>query len=499
MKSKITGCALLLAACGTSQAETESLADIYRQALLNDPTYRTAEVEFNIGKNSTYKAWANFLPKLNIDPTGSYSRTKGDDQKQTLDGVKNPTTEGGKRISKQASLGQLSINLGINEWFTFKNNLMENELAQLTFAREQQNLIIRVTEAYFAVLKAQSQLQIAQKSQEQKRLELELAEERLTEGLNTITDTHTAKTGYYQAQIDAQQRTVEMDRAFEALTLLTGRAHYSLSGFGDDIPAPDPSPLDSDKWVHAAVQDSYDVQISKLQREQARNTSKTNKYFYLPTARATLNGKSYSSSPASTQIRPRQIDNPDGTTTFVDLESRNPDTRRILEGGNSLTVTLSIPLFGDNGLSLVDRREKAQREQISHESFLKSYRQTEFDVRSSFMNILNQKRRLALQVKLLEQAQLAYDKTKIEYEHGSKSLIDLTNQQSSLLGAQTSRTEAQYSYIEALLRLKQQAGKLTPDDIFEIDSWLQQENPVSATRRRVDIPENIGSTEKNSK
>ena len=483
MKLKILGCAVLMAFSGTSQAETESLADIYRLALLNDPQYRRAEVDLNIGKNSTYKAWANFLPKLNLDPTGSYSRNTSADLEQTINGLRNPVIPGGKSVRKAANLGRLSFNIGIDQWFTFKNDLMGDEHAQLRFAQAQQQLIIRVTEKYFNVLEAHANLQIAQKSLEESRLNLDLAEERLAEGLNTITDTHKAKTDYYSAQIEAQQKMVDLDQAFEALTLLTGKPHYDLSGFGNKIPAPDPSPLNSEQWVRSAVQDSYEVKIKKIEREQARNNNKKSKHYYLPTVTASLGGADYSSSPASTQISTATIQNPDGTITEIEQVSTTPAIRSYREGGDSLRVQLSIPLFGDNGLSLIDRREKAQMERISHENFLKSYRQTEFDVRTSFMNILNQKRRLKLEEKRLEQAKLAYEKTKIEYEHGSKSLIELTNEQNSLFRAQNSRTEVQYGYIESLLKLKEQAGKLTPEDIFEIDSWLNDENKIIATQR----------------
>lgn len=487
MKSKIIAYIFLLTACGACQAKSESLADIYRLALLNDPIYRAAEVELNIGKNSTYKAWARFLPQLNLDPSGTYSRSTSDDFERTTDGV-TVETPGRKSISKSARLGSLRFNLGIDQWFTFKNNLMGDEHAQLTFAKAQQELIIRVTEKYFNVLKAHAQLQIAQKAENEERLKLTLAEERLSKGLNTVTDTHTAKTNFYSAQITTQQRMVALDQAFEELTLLTGRPHYNLSGFGSAIPAPDPSPLDAETWVRSAVQDSYDVQLRRIDRERARNNSKADKYYYLPTISTTINGGAYSSTPGISRIEEVPIVNPDGTVTVIEREVTTSSTRTYRELGNSLNVQLSIPLFGNNGLSRIERKENAQREQIAHENFLKSYRETEFQIRSQFMNILNQKRSLQLQEKRLEQAQLAYDKTKIEYEHGSKSLIDLTTQQSNLLRAEISQTEAQYGYIETLLRLKQQAGKLTPEDVFEIDSWLQDENKVIATQRNTITP-----------
>ena len=481
MKKHLLSAALLLAISGTSQAE--SLADIYRQALLNDPTYLSAEVEMKIGENGDFKAWANFLPKLNIDPSGSYNRSTDADLEQTRDGVDQPDVPGSSRTLKRASLGRLSFDLGINQWFQFKNNLMENERAQAVFAQAQQALILRVTEKYFAVLRAHADLQARQKSEEYNRLQLDLAEERLKEGLNTITDTHTARNNYYSAQIESQQALLTFDQAFEELTLLTGKAHFELDGFGETVPAPDPSPLDADKWVSAAIENSYDLKVSKIDRDRSRNNSKADKYFYLPTVNATVNGSTYSSSPSSSRIQQIPIQNPDGTITFIESETVTPSTRTIREGGNNINFNLSIPLFGDNGLSWIDRKEKAQREQIAQQNFVKSYRQTEFTVRSNFMSLRNQKKRLDLEEKRLEQAELAYEKTKIEYEHGTKNLIELTNQQQSLLNSQIARNNAQYTYIESLLRLKQEAGQLTPADVLEIDSWLNNKNAINATQR----------------
>ncbi|MDM3872461.1 TolC family protein [Porticoccus sp. W117] len=481
MKKTLLSAALLFSVSHATQAE--SLADIYRQALLNDPTYLSAEVEMKIGENGDFKAWANFLPKLNIDPSGNYNRSTDADLEQTRDGVEQPIVPGSSRTFKNASLGRLTFNLGINDWFQFKNNLMENDLAQATFAKAQQELIIRVTDKYFAVLEAHADLQAKQKAEEYNRLQLDLAEERLKEGLNTITDTHTARNNYYSAQIESQQALLTFDQAFEELTLLTGKAHHSLDGFGQDIPAPDPAPLDSDKWVSAAIENSYDLKISKINRNRARNTSKADKYFYLPNVNATVNGSTYSSSPSSSRIQQIPIQNPDGTITFIESETVTPSTRTIREGGNNVRIDLSIPLFGDNGLSWIDRKEKAQREQIAQQNFVKSYRQTEFTVRSNFISLRNQKKRLELEEKRLNEAELAYEKTRIEYEHGTKNLIELTSQQQSLLNSQIARNNAQYNYIESLLRLKQEAGQLTPADVLEIDSWLNNKGAINATQR----------------
>lgn len=489
MKIKLLSLASVLAFSANSHGE--SLADIYELALANDPTYQQAVVEYKIGQRSNYKAWANFLPKLNIDPSGTYSEGTGAEYRSRIGDGDWITREGGESKNKSANIGRLTLNLGINDWFNFQNSLMDDDEAKYRFAQAQQNLIISVTNKYFSVLKSYDQLRIAQKSQELSRINLELAQTQLDQGLNTITDLHSAKADFYSKQIATQDAQVTFDQAFEALSLLTGKAHYELEGFEDEIPSPAPSPANPESWITEAMNSNYDLKLDAINREKARNTRQADKLFYLPRVSMTWNGQRYNSTPGTSRIESTPatdangnliFDN-DGNIVYTERQVTSPPQRSVTKGGDNLSVNLNIPLFGDNGLSWIQRKENAEREQIAQENFIKARRQTEFDIRSNFLNILSQQKRLELQEMQLEQSQLAYEKTLIEYEHGSKSMVDLLQQQTNLMQSEKSNTDNRFQYIEQLLKLKQDAGKLTPADIYEIDSWLSEEAEIIATQR----------------
>ncbi|WIO73736.1 TolC family protein [Porticoccaceae bacterium LTM1] len=481
MKIKLLSIATALAISANSHGE--SLADIYELALANDPTYQQAVVEYKIGQRSNYKAWANFLPKLNIDPSGSYSEGTGATFRSKRGDDDWVTNEGKETESKSASIGRLTFNLGINDWFTFQNSLMNDDEAKYRFAQAQQNLIISVTNKYFSVLKAYDQLRIAQKSQELSRINLELAQTQLDQGLNTITDLHSAKADFYSKQISTQDAQVAFDQAFEALSLLTGKAHYELEGFEEKIPSPAPSPSDPESWINEAMSSNYNLKLDAITREKARNTRQADKLFYLPRVNMSWGGQSYNSTPGTSSIEKIPVTDENGDVVLIEQQITSPSQRNLRRGGESLTVNLNIPLFGDNGLSWIQRKENAEREQIAQENFIKSRRQTEFDIRSNFLSILSQQKRLELQEMQLEQSQLAYEKTLIEYEHGSKSMVDLLQQQTNLMQSEKSNSDTRFQYIEQLLRLKQDAGKLTPADIYEIDSWLSEDAEIIATQR----------------
>ena len=73
----------------------------------------------------------------------------------------------------------------------------------------------------------------------------------------------------------------------------------------------------------------------------------------------------------------------------------------------------------------------------------------------------------------------ALDATQAGYEVGTRNVVDVLNAQNALFAAKRDYANSRYDYISNLLRLKEQAGLLTPDDIFSLDDHLQPIGPVT--------------------
>jgi outer membrane protein len=154
-------CTTLIAA-QISTADT--LNDIYESALLNDPVLRAARASFNAERETKNIARGALLPQLAI--SGDYTESEINDNPPSVStGLidTNTTTYG-------VSLSQAFFDMP--SWYSFKSGKALSDSAQAQFAADQQSLIIRVSEAYFNVLRAYDNLQT--RSAEQRAIQRQL-------------------------------------------------------------------------------------------------------------------------------------------------------------------------------------------------------------------------------------------------------------------------------------------------------------------------------------
>ena len=64
---------------------------------------------------------------------------------------------------------------------------------------------------------------------------------------------------------------------------------------------------------------------------------------------------------------------------------------------------------------------------------------------------------------------------------GTRNVVDVLNAQNILYQAERDYANTRYDYILNLMRLKQQAGLLSPEDVFRLDTYLVPPAPPSAT------------------
>ena len=81
--------------------------------------------------------------------------------------------------------------------------------------------------------------------------------------------------------------------------------------------------------------------------------------------------------------------------------------------------------------------------------------------------------RVAARRQGITSSQSALDATQAGYEVGTRNIVDVLNAQNQLFTSQRDYANSRYDYVLNMLRLKQQAGQLSPGDINSIDSWLE--------------------------
>src|SRR5690606_10911320 len=111
----------------------------------------------------------------------------------------------------------------VSAWFRFRQGVKLSEQAEAAFAAEQQQLILRTTRAYFAVLRATANLQASRAQESALKAQLDQVQQRFDVGMVAITDVHEAQAGYDLAVAQRIADEGALGSALELLSVLTGR------------------------------------------------------------------------------------------------------------------------------------------------------------------------------------------------------------------------------------------------------------------------------------
>ena len=223
---KITkSAALLLSLLLSLNASAETLWEIYEMAQRSDPAINEAEANMMAQMEAKPQARAAWLPQLEANAGYSYTETDGANPTNTgnLFPVENETT------NTNWGLGLTQTIFDTDQWRRLKKADKEVARASIDYNVAQQDLMVRVSDAYFNVLAAQDQLGSEQAAKDAISRQLEQAERRFEVGLIAITDVKEAQAGFDDAvalEIAAQR---SLASAKEALREITGEYPRTLA------------------------------------------------------------------------------------------------------------------------------------------------------------------------------------------------------------------------------------------------------------------------------
>ena len=100
------------------------------------------------------------------------------------------------------------------------------------------------------------------------------------------------------------------------------------------------------------------------------------------------------------------------------------------------------------------------------------------------MTVLSDVARVAARKQSIKSSQSALDATEAGYEVGTRNIVDVLNSQNVLFSAERDYANSRYDFIINTLRLKENAGTLSPDDVGRLDSFLEQPAPATASGSR---------------
>lgn len=445
-----------------AQAAADDLHTIYELAIANDPQIGAAEASYMARREIVTQSRAQLLPFAQI--TGNTSHGRRFSPQPFVD--TNPTSATfGEVIASHgptsrfnnhgftASVSQAIFD--VTRFFQWRQARNVEAQAAAQFAAQQQELIVRVAEAYFNILEAQDRLSSSQAEREAVERQLEQVRQRFDVGLVAITDVLESTAAYDSSSVTVIEAEGAQDISFERLLRLTGRSYGTIAGLSQDFPVEHPEPRDEEAWVQAALQNNFDLKAAREAVRSAEKQVHISRAGHYPTIGAQA---SYNHSVS-------------GGGDF--FGSKNNST--------NLSLQMTIPVF--SGLSTRSRtKESAYRLEETQRNFDLTQRTTVETTRNLYSAINTDVARVRARLRAIESSQSALDATETGYEVGTRNIVDVLIAQQRLFAAQFQYASARYQYIMDTLRLKQIVGSLSPQDITDLNQFIAGGSGVNRVR-----------------
>lgn len=335
------------------------------------------------------------------------------------------------------------------------------DIARADFESAEQDLILRISQAYFDVLAAQDTLTTALSSTSAISEQVASAKRNFEVGTATITDTREAQARYDLARSTQIQAENDLVTRHVLLDQLVGRANVVPKQLAVPVALPPVVPENVDDWVMRADAEHPLIRRSRLNLEVARLETEKAQAANLPTAALSASyGRGYASTYGNGQI----IGTPQSGFPITDASANNNKT---------IGITINVPLFA--GFAIQNRvKETLVLEDRTRNDLEAARRQVAQGTRTAYYGL----RSGAAQVNALEAAEssslLALEATQVGYRVGVRVNIDVLNAQAQLYNTQAQLARARYDVVMAGLRLRQASGRLTPDDVSAVNQLLER-------------------------
>jgi outer membrane protein len=440
---------LALASAFALPASAQSLQELYEAARGYDASYLAARALLDSSQYRVEQVRALSRPSLSLDgsATRSYSESPGSTPESR-------TTSVGAALNARQSLFNRTNSV------TIEQAEKSYEVAKADFALAEQDLIVRVAQAYFDVLASQDALTTARTSKAAISEQLASAKRNFEVGTATITDTREAQARFDLAT--AQEIAAENDLRTKRIALdqLVGRANAAPKGLVTPVALPATQPDAVEPWVQRAEAEQPNIQKARLALDVAQLETEKARAGHLPTVGLTGSlGKGHASTKGDARVTTA------GGSAIVPFESSGATTSA------SVGVAVSIPLF--SGYSVQNRvKETLLLEEKSRNDLEAARRSVTQATRTAFFGVQSGQ----AQVKALEAAesssQLALEATQLGYRVGVRVNLDVLNAQTQLFTTRRDLAKARYDVLVNGLKLRQAAGVLRPDDVGALDRLL---------------------------
>ena len=440
----------LLLALGTALAapvQAQSLTQVLESARGYDAAWQSARAQLDASTSRADQARAGLLPSAAL----SAGLVRANTDIHTSVPVPLPNS------------GQTTQSLGVNasqplyrpaNRITLEQGLRGIDLAQAQLDAATQDLLVRVSRAYFEVLAAQDTLTFVQAQKVAVAEQLEAAKRNFEVGTTTITDSREAQARF--DLITAQEIAAVNDLRVRRLALdqLVGQTGTEPFPLALPLVLPTVAPNNVAAWVLRSQDSQPQVRQAQIALDVAQLETRKAETGHLPTV--------------DLQAGYNIQRNPNGSQFLPGISSRAHNA--------SVGVALNLPLFA--GFAVQNRvRETLALEEKARADLENLRRAVAQNTRAAFFGVQSGMG----QVRALEAAeassQSALEANQLGYQVGVRINIDVLNAQSQLFQTRRDLAQARYNVLLGTLQLRQSAGILLEGDVQAIDALLIKNTP----------------------
>ncbi len=433
---RILPLSLALGGVFASVAHAQSLGELYEAARGYDAAYQSARSQYDANLARAAQARAAILPSAGLSAGANRTQFENSAPSYTTHfGSQNATLSASQPLYRPANLA------------SYEQGKKQIELAEAQLLAAEQDLIVRVSQAYFDALAAKDSLTFVAAQKAAVAEQLAAAKRNFEVGTTTITDTREAQARYDLVLAQEIAATNDLRVKLLALDQLVGRPSTSPKTLLLPATLPTLPAGDVNAWVQRAEEAHPGVRQSQIALDIAK----------LETEKAQAGHK-----PTVDLVANYAVTRNDGSATTGGNYRTNVGT---------LGVQLNMPLFA--GFSVQNRvRETVALEEKARADLEGARRAVSQATRTAYFGVIAG----LSQVKAYEAAeassQSALDANKLGYQVGVRINIDVLNSQSQLYQTKRDLAKARYDVLVGGLKLRQANGTLKVDDLMAVNALL---------------------------
>ncbi|MHB0919220.1 MAG: TolC family outer membrane protein, partial [Thiobacillus sp.] len=276
-------------------AHATNLVDVFRDAQAYDAQYAAARAAREAGQEKAVQGRAGLLPNVNLGGNVRYNSLESSlprgDADYDSNGLSLTAAQPVYRKQNQVQYAQAKEQV---------------KIADMQFRVAEQDLILRVAQAYFDVLESQDNIAFINSQKSAITEQLAFAKRNFEVGTATITDTHEAQARFDLAVAQEIAELNSLNIRLRALEKIIGKPPGTLDTLADPALLKG-GPGSIDEWAARAVEGNLQAEIQRIAKTIADQEVERNRAGHHPTLDAVAgytinNGQNFGATQVDTRV-----------------------------------------------------------------------------------------------------------------------------------------------------------------------------------------------------